>query len=158
MFELGKFNLQLAFATARPLREDVEDQRRPVEHPQAKGPLQVALLGRRQGDIEDHEPGVAHLGLRLDLLDLSAANKVRGVGTIATHGDVSGRRQAGGYGQLRQFFDGFRVIAPSPRNADEEGPLGAFRALALYLEDGQESDSALRLTGRAGTTVEIACL
>ena len=81
-----------------------------------------------------------------------------GVRTITSHGDVAGRRQAGRDGQLRQFFDGFPVIAPSPRDAHQESPLGAFRALALYLEDGQESDSALRLTGRAGTTVEIACL
>lgn len=71
---------------------------------------------------------------------------------------MTGGRQAGRNGQLRKFFDGFRVIAPAPRDAYQEGPLGAFRALALYLKDGQESDSALRLTGRAGTTVEIACL
>jgi hypothetical protein len=115
-------------------------------------------LGRRQGDIEDHEAGAARFSLGLDLLDLSTADEVRGVGAIAPHGNVTGWRQAGRNGQLRQFFDGLRIIAPSPRDADEEGPLGALRALALYLKDGQESDSALRLTGRAGTTVEIACL
>jgi hypothetical protein len=59
---------------------------------------------------------------------------------------------------LRQLFDSFRVVAPSPCDAHQEGPPGALRALALYLEDSQESDSAVRLTGRAGTTVEIACL
>jgi hypothetical protein len=59
---------------------------------------------------------------------------------------------------LGQLFDSLRVIAPPPCDAHQEGPLGALRALALYLEDSQESDSAVRLTGRAGTTVEIACL
>jgi hypothetical protein len=59
---------------------------------------------------------------------------------------------------LRQFLDRIRVVTPSLGNADQQRTLRPSGALAFNLEDGQDSDSAARLTGRAGTTVDIACL
>ena len=81
-----------------------------------------------------------------------------GIGPVAPHGDMAGRHQACRRHQLRQFLDRIRIVASSPGNADQQRALRPTGALAFNLEDGQESDSALRLTGRAGTTVEIACL
>jgi hypothetical protein len=43
-------------------------------------------------------------------------------------------------------------------DADEKGARRSLSAPAFDLEPGQASDSAVRVTGRAGTTVEIACL
>src|SRR5581483_1831392 len=46
MFELCELDLQLPFEAAGPLREDVENEAVPVEHPPAGELLQVALLAR----------------------------------------------------------------------------------------------------------------
>ena len=103
-------------------------------------------------------PASPGLGQGLDFLNLAGADIVSGIGLVAPHGDVTGRHQSRRHHQLRQFLDGIGVVTPSLGNADQQRALGPSGALALNLEDGQESDSAVRLTGRAGTTVDIACL
>jgi hypothetical protein len=78
VFELGQFDLEFAFVGAGPLGEDVEDERGPVEHLGAEGLFEVALLGRRQFVVEDHEVGAFFLAGRGDVLNLSAADEVGG--------------------------------------------------------------------------------
>lgn len=72
--------------------------------------------------------------------------------------EVSDRFEARGAHQLRQL--GNRVgVWPTPCcDADQQRAFRSARRFAFDLEDSQESDSAVRLTGRAGTTVEMACL
>jgi hypothetical protein len=47
VLELRELHLQLAFETARPLREDVEDQPAAIQHPAFELLLEVALLAGR---------------------------------------------------------------------------------------------------------------
>jgi hypothetical protein len=64
-----------------------------------------------------------------------------------------------GLDQLLQFVRGVGIAAPPPDDdTDQKGARRLLGAPGLDLEDGQLSLSVLRLTGRAGTTVEIACL
>src|SRR5262249_56850666 len=53
--ELSQLDLELSFRGARALGEDVEDQRRAVDHLEAKRLREVALLHRRQRIVADHE-------------------------------------------------------------------------------------------------------
>ena len=53
---------------------------------------------------------------------------------------------------------GQTIVAPPDGNADKQRARRNLRALGVNLEDAQASGSAARLTGRAGTTVEMACL
>ncbi len=142
----------------RALREDVEDQRGAIEHPQIQRALEIALLRRRQRDVEDHHVRVIRGGERADLLDLAAADVVRRIGPVAPDGDLRHRLEPGGGGELGQLFDRVGVVAPAAGNRDEQRALGARVARLFNLEDGQASLSTVMLTGRAGTTVEIACL
>jgi hydroxyethylthiazole kinase-like sugar kinase family protein len=65
---------------------------------------------------------------------------------------------------LREFLEGVvsrgcaRSATAADLHTDEEGTRAAFGACCLYLERSQAAASRFRLTGRAGTTVEIACL
>jgi hypothetical protein len=73
--------------------------------------------------------------------------------------DLESRRQS----ELAQLLERVACVV-RPRGAsaqgdtDQKGVGVAVSPARLDLEDGQEAVSALRLTGRAGTTVEIACL
>ena len=80
------------------------------------------------------------------------------IGPVTADREVTGRHQARRLDQLREFFDGIGVVTSAGRHTDQQRPLGTVGALDFNLEDGQDSDSAVRLTGRAGTTVEMACL
>ena len=52
-----------------------------------------------------------------------------------------------------------RASAPAAqRNLHQQRRRGRLGPRALGLESAQDSDSGVRLTGRAGTTVEMACL
>ena len=62
MLQLGQLDLQLAFVALGAQREDIQDQRDPVDHAQVEQPFQVALLGRRQGLVEQHDVGQQGLG------------------------------------------------------------------------------------------------
>ena len=46
MLQLSQLDLQLAFVALGAQREDIQDQRDPVDHAQVEQPFQVALLGR----------------------------------------------------------------------------------------------------------------
>ena len=53
--ELGELHLELALHGARPLGEDVEDERGPVDDAQAERAAEVPLLDGRQRVVGDHE-------------------------------------------------------------------------------------------------------
>jgi hypothetical protein len=59
---------------------------------------------------------------------------------------------------LPQFLGGFRILPAPHCDTDQQGAGRLLLAPRFNLEDGQVSLSGVRLTGRAGTTVEIACL
>jgi hypothetical protein len=59
---------------------------------------------------------------------------------------------------LREFTAGVGQGMTPDRDRDEVGARRGLGLRLIDLEDGQESDSELKFTARAGTTVEIACL
>ena len=76
---LRQFDLQLAFAGARTLRENIEDERRAVEYRAAGQLLQIAHLRRRQFIVEQDQTCVVHLGKLLDLFRLALTDKRAGI-------------------------------------------------------------------------------
>ena len=57
VLELRELHLQFSFCARRVLREDVEDQLRPVDHPRVERVLEEALLRGIELVIDDHALG-----------------------------------------------------------------------------------------------------
>jgi hypothetical protein len=84
VFELGQFDLQLAFMRFGALREDVEDQAGPIDHATLQRLLQVALLTGAQFVIEDYQVGLVRAVLGSHFLDLALAGVGRRIRAVAT--------------------------------------------------------------------------
>src|SRR6266446_2643605 len=135
MLQSGQFNLKLALPALGPLPENVQNQRGAVEHCDAELTLQIALLHRLQ----------------------------RRIGAVASHHELPGGQEASAFGQLPKLLDVVRSLErasalAAQRNFDQQRRRRRFGSRPLDLESAQDSGSVVRLTGRAGTTVDIACL
>ncbi len=75
--QMRQFDLQDAFPGRRPLPENIEDQRRPVDYLAAPLALQVALLHRRQRGIDDDDVDTLVLDDRVEVLHVPATQKRR---------------------------------------------------------------------------------
>ena len=163
MLQSGQFNLKLALPALGPLREDVQNQRGAVEHCDAELTLQIALLHRRQRRVQDDNAGTRPKQLTADFLDLAAPQIQRRIGAVASHHELPGGQEASAFGQLPKLLDVVRSLErasalAAQRNFDQQRRRRRFGSRPLDLESAQDSGSVVRLTGRAGTTVDIACL
>ena len=89
------------------LGKDIEDQAGPVHYPALEQTLQVALLGRGQGMVEDDDVGIQHLDLGRYLFSLAAADKKFGAGRTAAGGDHPQRIDPG---RAHQHLELFQIL------------------------------------------------
>ena len=125
VLELCELNLQLAFRRVRVRGENVEDDRRAVDHRDLELGLKVALLPRRQLVVDGHEVRVGPLDSLLQLDELAAPEIAVGVGLRAVLDHRPGRRHAGCAQQLAQL--GEILVAVPGINPDGQRPLGGAR-------------------------------
>ena len=129
VFELGQLDLQLALGRVGVVGEDVEDHRGAVDHRHAERRLEVALLARRQLVVAGDQVGVAGGDLRLQLVELAAAEVAVGIGLLALLHRLAGGRDAGRAQQLLQL--GERIVVRRRRSAM---PIASARWRARGLE------------------------
>ena len=87
------------------LGKDLEDQGRAIGHRHTQMPLQIALLGGRQGLIEQDAVGRMDQDQFLDLIGFARAEEQRGIRCTASADDPRHRfiaRRSGQQGQLFQ--------------------------------------------------------
>ena len=72
---MGEIDLQAAFLGAGPAAEDLEDQAGAVQHLDVPGSLQIALLNRRQGCIDDDQFDIISRERALQLINLAGAEQ-----------------------------------------------------------------------------------
>ena len=131
--ELRQLDLQLAVAALGPLREDVEDQHRPVDHLQIGEVGDGVRLHRRQIGIEDQRVGVDLHGADQDLLQLAATDQVLRIGLVAALLHHAADADVGRATELAQLGDPSAGIgAAGPRGR------GSARALAAQIDDDQQ--------------------
>jgi hypothetical protein len=152
-----QLDLQLALMTAGALREDIEDNLGTVEDPDFPETLEIALLDRRDLVIEKHQPGTVLLEPRRDLGGLSLADVETYVRAVPMTDETAGDLQTGRNRQGFEFVERRFVAAlPPDRDTDEERERrirsGGWCVQLLSV------CSCWKLTARAGTTVEMACL
>ena len=105
--QVRELDLQPPFPRPRALAEDLQDQRRAVEHLRVPRLLQIALLHRRKLRVDDDHFGLERACFTRDLLDLAAADQCR---RCRPHqrddrggddGKADGGGQPDGFGQTR---------------------------------------------------------
>ncbi len=82
MLELGEFDLQLAFVSARALREDIENQAAAIDHAALEPLFEVALLRRRQVVIEQNQGGARVFHGGGNLFNFARSGESGRIGTL----------------------------------------------------------------------------
>jgi len=149
--------------TAGTLRENVEDEQRPVIDRHAHVALQIALLSGTQGLVEENFLRTDSVCQRLDFIGLARAHKQRGIGCLALAGDSVGHLITGCTGQLGKFIQcgvemGLTQIDTHQNDARSRWTPRGRRAQAMRDQAASSAEPVLNWTGRPGTMVEMACL
>ena len=103
VLELRELHLELALGRAGVVGEDVEDDRRAVDHRHAELLLEVALLARQQLVVHRDQVGVRLLHGLLQLGELAAAEVAVRIRALAALDHLARDRHAGGAEQLTQL-------------------------------------------------------
>jgi hypothetical protein len=90
VLELGELDLELALGAAGVVGEDVEDDRRAVDHRHAERLLEVSLLARLQLVVACHQVGVRLAQRPPELSQLPLAEVVVGVWLGAALDELAG--------------------------------------------------------------------
>ena len=120
--QLGQLDLELAFVRPGPLGEDVEDELGPVDDLDLDLVLEVPLLGRVEGVVEDDEVGRSLARLAGDVGDLALADEPAGVEARPDLEDLPGDLGPGRRGQAGQLGHGFLglfLFGPGRGHVDE---------------------------------------
>ncbi len=130
VLELGQFDLQLALVTAGALGENVQDQAGTVDHAAAQDALQVALLDRAQGVVDQHQVGLGGSHGGLHFLKLAGADQDRGVGVVNAGVEGGNHRRPGRAGELGEFVQLVRIDGTARMGLDQKRTFtlaGAFK-------------------------------
>ena len=73
--QMRQINLQHPFAGARPFPENLQDQRRAIQHLKLPGLFQIPLLDRRDGAIDHHQVDLGIMKNLFQFLNLSPAKE-----------------------------------------------------------------------------------
>jgi hypothetical protein len=169
VLQLGQFDLEFSFMALGTQCEDVQNQAAAIDHPAFEGALQVALLTGRQVMIEHHDVSFVKPQRITDLGHLALAGKHGRVGACPLAGYDGQRLRAGAADQQSELGKALGVVALAEIELNQYRPFAAGRTLE-HQDDGlngirrtarsnqSASASWAKLTGRAGTTVEMACL
>ena len=128
MLQLRQLNLKLAFARPGALREDVENQRRAIEHFALENPFQVAALRGRKFVVEDDCIDILVPAMPAKFIGLAAADESSGGRRFELLRALADDFGPGRHGEFRQFI---QRIAHLPARAtfqfgpNEENPFGS---------------------------------
>ena len=122
--------------------------------------LQVALLRRTQGLVEQHFCSTHLAGEHFDLVSFSAAYEQRGVGRSALAGNAFDRLHACGLCQQAELFKVMVEIGKTQVDANQncQWPGAAREIVGTQLAGLSSESAAAKVTARPGTMVEMACL
>ncbi len=128
VLELGEFNLELAFAGARALGKDVEDERGAIEYLALEDFLEIAALRRGKLVVKDDGIDVVLSALAGEFAGLAGADEGAGHRGIEFLGAVADHFAARAGGEFLEFGEGILEIqggAGFEFHPDEEDSLGA---------------------------------
>jgi|SRR5579871_196311 len=170
---MRQLDLQPPFAGTRPLAEDFEDQRRPIENLCTPRLFEIALLDRRELRIDDDNFGFMRARNGGDLLDLAAPDECRGNSPRQRHDDARDNIEPDGRGEtdglleprLRVAIRARAQLARLRLDVKDNRRSRRFRRAVLGVRCSAQACSAAcgwasscSWIGPSGMTVEMACL
>jgi hypothetical protein len=153
MLDLGELDLQFAFCALRAQREDVEDERRPVDDAAVECALEIALLGAGQRMIEDDQIGVGLGAPRADFLDFALARKKRRIGSLPPTRDCAGHGGAGRHGKGVQLREALALISRPKVERDQQRAVTARELPRTLVDQCGKAESR----GRARSGIRVGC-
>jgi hypothetical protein len=141
ILELRELDLHLALEAPRALREDVEDERAPVDDLARERLLQVALLRGRERVVEDDDVAAGRLEQVVDVGHLPRTDERRRMDAPELLDRLPDDLEARGVGQPAELLDRLvdRDAALRQVDTDEHGTFGA--AGGAVQAGGQRNDS-----------------
>ena len=118
VLQLRHFHLDLSLGAGRPLRKNIQDQKRPVHHLQVKRIAQIAHLSRRKLIIRDHAVCIKLLRKRLHFLHLSTADVCARLRILQVLNHRAQHFRTGGIRKRRQLIERVLLIHLALRRAD----------------------------------------
>ena len=164
---MGELDLEPPLRRRRPLPEDFEDEPRAVDHLGLGRGFQILLLDGGDRSVDDDQLRLVAGDRLRDRLDLARAEQGRGPGRADPEMEPVGHLDSDRLGESGRLLEASVDVAPSPPPAhvgESDDRLGAPGKLAVIrlLENaqaaGSSSSCSMKLTGRSGCTVEMACL
>jgi hypothetical protein len=153
MLHLSQLHLKLTLVAAGTLGKNLEYQADSLNNLDAPDLLEITLLYRRQGMIKQHMVNLLCFEALANLGDFSAANKRSWIGTYSMDSDSPAHCNSCRTRQGSKFVEGTLITSnASDPDANQKRPAVCERQVQVA------SLSCWKFTGRAGTTVEIACL
>ena len=129
VLQLRQFNLQLAFARAGPLREDVEYEGCSVEYLCTEYSFQIAALRRRKLIVEDdciHIVTTAKAGKLIRLALADERTRIQRFHLLHAVADNRAPCRGGQFTQFVQRIARVRAVARLPFHGHEENPFSSF--------------------------------
>ena len=141
---MSEFNLKATFARLRAGTEDVENELGAVEHGKLNGTLNVALLGRREGNVEDDDVGMQLMSKLAELINLARTDEEGGVRLVALGIKKSDGFKTVGLDEKRKLFGRVLVDDATDYDADKKGARGLHRARLINLKRADLSSPTRR--------------
>jgi len=150
VFQLGEFDLQLAFMALGAQRKDIEDQGIAVHHTALQLALKVALLNRGELVVEQHQIGLVFLAYGTDFFDLAAAGEEGRIGCAPLAAHHGQHLSASALGKQRYLVQSLDLTGFAKIELNDDGPVTA-RGPFKHSANG-------RLRGRVQTRCVQSCL
>lgn len=151
VLELGELHLKTTFPGLGAGAEDVENELRAVEHGKLDGALNVALLCRREGNVEDDDVGMQFMSELAELLHLARTDEEGRIGLVALGIKKSDGLKAVGLDEKGKLFGRVLVDDAANYDADEKGARGLYRARLINLKRADLSSPAREACSRHGS-------
>ena len=124
VLELRELDLELALGARRVLREDVEDQLRPVDHARARARSRGSAAGRVELVVDEQGLGVRRPERVLQLLELPLADVGALGGPCAVLHELADRLDAGGARELLDLGELVVGVGALSQDREDEAALG----------------------------------
>ena len=129
MLHLRQLDLQLALVGTGALRKNIENQPGAIDDSSIQRLFEIALLGRTQSMIDEHDLGAGVVEQLPQLLHLASTEEKARINLTKRCSKGTGDFGAGRQGQGVELLPGFSARCVAQSHMNEDGPLAVARSV-----------------------------